>query len=226
MSLSKLKRRDTYSLPRHPWSEDRRAADLTRLNVTRHIKQLKYIFGATKWWEFMKDFVNETRLNRYRGFKEVKVTYWDGRCFSLFYQKFDFYLVAVHDGRQLYESGISGDNQWLFRAILTGYKESYISLLNKKRIVGTVLSFKIFEDAVRQNVSWNIDADVVPGGGGGGSGQRGGSGGPQGGRGSPPTTTAALRATTTTVSLVATTATVTRNNVIINIPTYILRKII
>nr|GEY14444.1 urease isoform X2 [Tanacetum cinerariifolium] len=129
---------------------DRGAADLTRLNVTRRIKQLKYIFGATKWWEFIKDSVNEAGISRYRGFIEVKVTYWDGKCFSWFYRKFDSYLVAVHDGRQLYELGISRDNRWLFRAILMGYKESYSRLLNKKRIVATVLSFKLFEDAARQ----------------------------------------------------------------------------
>nr|GEY23660.1 nephrocystin-3 isoform X1 [Tanacetum cinerariifolium] len=54
------------------------------------------------------------------GWTLAKVTYWDGRCFSLFYRRFDLYLVAIHDGHQLYELGISGDNRWLFRAILTG----------------------------------------------------------------------------------------------------------
>nr|GEX93596.1 hypothetical protein [Tanacetum cinerariifolium] len=98
----------------------------------------------------MQDFVNEVGINRYRGFIEAKVTYWNGRCFSLFYRRFDLYLVAIHDGHQLYELGISGDNRWLFRAILTGYKELYSSLLNQGRIVGTMLSFKFFEAAARE----------------------------------------------------------------------------
>nr|GEX93460.1 hypothetical protein [Tanacetum cinerariifolium] len=150
MSLSNNKRCRLYPLSRHPWFDDRRAANLTRLNDTRRIKQLEYKFGVTNWWEFMQDFVNEMGINHYRGFIEAKVTYWDGRCFSLFYRIFDLYLVAIHDGHQLYELGISGDNQWLFRAILTGYKELYSTLLNQGRIVGTMLSFKIFEAAARE----------------------------------------------------------------------------
>nr|GEW12480.1 hypothetical protein [Tanacetum cinerariifolium] len=54
MSLSKKKICRLYPLSRHPWSDDRRAADLTRQSDTRRIKQLEYKFGVTNCWEFMK----------------------------------------------------------------------------------------------------------------------------------------------------------------------------
>ncbi|GJZ77123.1 hypothetical protein Tco_0641795 [Tanacetum coccineum] len=81
--------------------------------------------------------------------------------FSWIFRKFDIYLIAVEVGGYLYEPGkqipcprTRRKNRWLEYATLTGYGETYGELLRRSKIVGTILSKKVFQNAARE-VSMN-----------------------------------------------------------------------
>ena len=97
-------------------------------------KEMDNIFGTTILGDFIHLFVVEVHQNRYRGFIKLNVHFGKKNVVVWFFRKFDFYLVGIHYGYNLYEQRKLGTrNRWLYNARMMGYRENYSSLAYNMR---------------------------------------------------------------------------------------------
>ncbi|GJW85491.1 hypothetical protein Tco_0158636 [Tanacetum coccineum] len=110
------------SVPHRPSSWDFAAKELTNLvKDDKRVTPMYYIFGSTIDEDFMLDFVNNVSIDRLT--REANA------------------LSGPRTGRK---------NRWLEYATLTGYVETHGESLRRRKIVGTILSKKVFKNEARE----------------------------------------------------------------------------